>query len=257
MTLRVQVPNAGAGLPGEVVTTMLVTVALRLALSLAPRTRLLCPGGSLQLEAGPAVAGVSYRWQDGTGGTSYPVRGAGTYRLTARTAQGCQVEDSVVVSVAPRPLVALGPDTLVCSLTPGLLLRAAAQPPGSTYRWQDGSTQTTYRATQPGLYTLAVTNAAGCQASAQVRAGPRSCPLVIPNIITPNDDAYNDYWVLKGVEPTEYAVTIYSRWGRPVYASRAYDNRWRAADIAGGIYYYLVQHVRTGQQYKGWLEVVK
>jgi gliding motility-associated-like protein len=252
--LRVQWSN---GEQQDVLTTTLVNVFPGPALSLAPRTRQLCAGSSLLLDAGPAAAGVTYTWQDGTPGSTYTVQTPGTYWLTARSAQGCQVRDSVVVRLAPAPQVSLGPDTVTCDSAPSVLLRASAQPAGTSYRWQDGSTSPTYLATQPGPYSVVVTNSSGCTAHAQVTVRQRTCPVVIPNIITPNGDRLNEYWVLQGLDPAECALTIYSRWGTQVYATAAYNNHWQAAGLAAGNYYYLLQDRRSGQRYRGWVEVIK
>jgi gliding motility-associated-like protein len=170
----------------------------------------------------------------------------------------------VVVQAAPVPQVTLGPDTLVCEYAPTVLLRPSPQPAGTTYRWQDGRTDSTYLARQAGTYRVEVRNTAGCIAQAQVTITFRTCPVIIPNIITPNGDGSNDYWALQGVNPGEWSVRIFSRWGQPVHTTEAYDNRWQAAGLAGGIYYYYyyyyyyyLRHARTGQVYRSWVEVVR
>jgi gliding motility-associated-like protein len=241
---------------GQVVasTTELVSVSAPPAVSLAPQRRVLCLGDSLLLNVAP-VAGVQYRWQDGTAGPMYRVRRPGTYRVQAISAQGCVATDSVEVSAAQLPQVSLGPDTIVCATAPPVVLRPSAQPAGTTYRWQDGSTQADYTARQAGIYWVEVRNTNGCQTRAQIRVQWQECPALIPNIITPNGDGRNDTWVLQGLNPTEWALTIYSRWGLLVYQTTAYDNEWQALGLPTGVYYYRLQHRTTAQQYRGWVEV--
>jgi gliding motility-associated-like protein len=78
--------------------------------------------------------------------------------------------------------------------------------------------------------------------------------LDIPNILTPNGDGLNDKLQIKGLVDKQWSLTIYSRWGRQVYAAAAYQQDWDPAGLPAGLYYYLLQHA-TGRAYKGWVEV--
>ena len=66
-------------------------------------------------------------------------------------------------TTATNPVVNLPPNQTLC---PGeeIILDAGAGP-GFTYLWSTTATTQTIVATQPGTYTVTVTNAAGCQAS--------------------------------------------------------------------------------------------
>lgn len=80
-------------------------------------------------------------------------------------------------------------------------------------------------------------------------------PLVIPNVITPNQDGYNDYWQLQNLaEGTQ--VFIYNRWGTKVYQSNNYQNNWPQPNIAPspGTYFYIVR-TQVGEEFKGSLIV--
>ncbi len=79
----------------------------------------------------------------------------------------------------------------------------------------------------------------------------------IPNIITPNNDQQNDFFVLKGLMPSEWSLRIFDRWGRPVYDQPRYDNRWNAEGQSEGLYYYILVHSTTGERHQGWVEVVR
>jgi gliding motility-associated-like protein len=171
-----------------------------------------------------------------------------------------------VRTVAP-PVVRLGRDTVLCAGAPPFTLRATSQPAGSTYRWADGTAAATLVVRQPGLYWLEVRGPAGCVTRDTLLVRPGSpatgCPEVvvptvrIPNVITPNGDAHNEFFVLEGLVPAEWALTVYDRWGRLVVRQARYDNRWNAAGQAAGLYYYWLQHTSTGQQLRGWVEVVR
>jgi gliding motility-associated-like protein len=78
--------------------------------------------------------------------------------------------------------------------------------------------------------------------------------VLIPNIITPNGDRYNEYFVLKGLNASAYALTIYSRWGKQVYYTASYQQDWNAPNLPSGLYYYHLQAAGKASL-KGWVEV--
>ena len=179
-----------------------------------------------------------------------------TVSLTATAANGLlQRQINFYVSAPPR--LRLSPrDTLVCEEA-GVQLHASPQPAGTTYRWQDGSTQPALHAEHPGIYWVEVRSSAGCLARDSARVAMQPCPITIPNIITPNGDHLNQAFVLKGLNAPDWTLHFYNRWGREVFAQEHYDNTWAAQGQPAGVYYYLLRHPQTGQQLKGWVEVVR
>ncbi len=82
-------------------------------------------------------------------------------------------------------------------------------------------------------------------------------PFFMPNVITPNDDALNDYFTVKGIEPGVWKLQIYNRWGTLVFKSDAYRNDWAGHDIASGVYYYKLINPPGDRELKGWIHVLK
>lgn len=63
--------------------------------------------------------------------------------------------------------------------------------------------------------------------------------IEIPNVITPNGDGYNDFFVIKGIENCDNnRLIIRSRNGNIVFQSAHYQNNWDALKIPAGTYYY-------------------
>jgi gliding motility-associated-like protein len=66
--------------------------------------------------------------------------------------------------------------------------------------------------------------------------------LHIPNAFTPNHDGKNDHWTVKGENITRLNVTIYTRWGQPIYQSSSPDFEWdgmyNGRMSEGGVYIY-------------------
>jgi gliding motility-associated-like protein len=238
------------------------TASRQVTLNALPTPRLpadtaACGVASILLRLGAQPAGATYRWQDGSTSATYLAQVSGTYSVQVTTAQGCVGTATSRVQLGVAPTVRLGADTLVC---PNAVwtLRTNPQPAGTLYRWQDGSTGATYVARGPGQYSVEVrASATGCPATATLRAGAANCPILIPNIITPNNDQQNDFFVLKGLTPSEWSLRIFDRWGRQVYDQPRYDNRWNAEGQSEGLYYYILLHNTSGERHQGWVEVVR
>ncbi|MBX2896554.1 MAG: gliding motility-associated C-terminal domain-containing protein [Cyclobacteriaceae bacterium] len=96
-----------------------------------------------------------------------------------------------------------------------------------------------------------------------------------PNVFTPNNDGYNDYFAVEGIDPLisdpdqnpdagvafppdncqgrfEW-VKVFNRWGKPVYESYDRKFRWYARNQPAGVYYYVIKF--TNKEYRGSLSV--
>lgn len=62
----------------------------------------------------------------------------------------------------------------------------------------------------------------------------------IPNVITPNNDAYNDYFIVDESLQGLISLQIFNRWGNSVYNADAYENNWDGAGLAAGVYFYRI-----------------
>lgn len=76
--------------------------------------------------------------------------------------------------------------------------------------------------------------------------------LPIPNLITPNNDGYNDCWVIPGIEQYRCVqVQIFAAGGKRVYESSDYHNQFCGQDFPDGEYFYVLRipsrnYVRRG-----------
>jgi gliding motility-associated-like protein len=237
------------------------TAGVNVTLNAVPTPRLpadttVC-ASSVLLRPGAQPAGSTYRWQDGSTSATYLAQASGIYSVVVTTSQGCTATATTQVRLGTAPSVSLGADTVVCPNTVWVI-RTNPQPAGTLYRWQDGSTNATYLAHGPGQYSVEVrATATSCPANATRVASATDCPIVIPNIITPNGDRQNESFTLKGLIPAEWHLVIFDRWGRQVYDRAHYDNGWNATGQASGMYYYLLSNEATGEHYRGWVEVMR
>ena len=71
--------------------------------------------------------------------------------------------------------------------------------------------------------------------------------LVIPNIITPNGDGYNDVFIIQGIEQTDHnRLIIRNSNGAIVFQTVNYRNDWGAPNLADGTYFYQFAYTLHG-----------
>ena len=82
--------------------------------------------------------------------------------------------------------------------------------------------------------------------------------ITISKAVTPNGDAYNEYFEISGIELCGfiYDVKIFNRWGALIYESDNYQNDWNgttssksigaAGKVPNGTYYYIIKLQNSG-----------
>ena len=134
----------------------------------------LCQGQTLLLDA--TTAGATYTWQDASTNATYNVSTAGAYSVTV-TLNTCTVSDLINVTYL-NPSVNLGNDTSLCA---GQSLVLNASTAGTTYQWQDASTNSTYNVTTAGNYAVTIT-VNGCTATDAINVAALTPPTVAANV---------------------------------------------------------------------------
>jgi large repetitive protein len=143
-----------------------VTVNSATASIAALTDSVLCPGDSIQLSAN---AGSSYLWSNGKSSQNIWVNSAGSYSVTVTNANTCVASSSPVniyMSIPSATIVSPSVDTTIC-IGNNLTLTASG---GVSYNWSTGATSSSFSLV-PGTsntYTVTVTNADGCNATANV-----------------------------------------------------------------------------------------
>jgi len=88
---------------------------------------------------------------------------------------------------------------------------------------------------------------------------------LIPNIISPNGDGYNDVWKLTFIQLLypDATVEIFNNWGQQIFSSQGYlepwDGTYEGKDVPDGNYYYIINLNSNGddQIFKGALLVLR
>ena len=116
----------------------------------------ICDRQSLLLDASKA-GGRSYLWSNGSTGATLRVTTAGLVWVEVNDGQ-CTARDSINISVLPALGLSLGRDTVFCE---GGSFDLRSNLGNLTYRWQDGSSNSSFRASTAGVYWLEA-SANGC-----------------------------------------------------------------------------------------------
>ncbi len=81
---------------------------------------------------------------------------------------------------------------------------------------------------------------------------------LIPNVFTPNGDAYNQTFIIPKAHlyPANELVIV-NRWGKVVYRKQGYANTWDGGDLVAGVYYYQFRTEQKNQTLKGTVHIMR
>ncbi|TGE12257.1 DUF7948 domain-containing protein [Hymenobacter elongatus] len=257
--------RTGYGLCDQVGTT-LATVSNPPNINMPPDT-LLCSGTTqpFQLHAAPAGGSWSGPHVSSTGLFTAPTGFTGSALLAYTVTAGPCVSTVVRrVSVAPVPLYVARWEADACAETRQAPLVIRFSDPltsSSGVRWDfgdgtqgEGNTTThTYR--QAGSYTPHIIrpyNNGRCTVRLELPVIDVTPAYEVPNVITPNGDTKNEYFVATNGCPAQ--LQVFSRWGAKVFEAASYRNDWNGGTLPDGVYYYHLQQA-DGMVTKGWLEI--
>jgi gliding motility-associated-like protein len=197
---------------------------------------------------GSSTSGVDNIWASKTGWHKV--------RITAPPI-GCANEDSIYITVWPLPDAKAWPadkvDQSIDTIHLGESLQLHASG-GEIYDWNpvtflDNSgvaDPVAQRVDADITYIVTVTDTNGCINTATVSIDVlNDFHLVVYNVITPNDDGYNDTWIIDNIWAYPNAeVIIFNRYGMEVFRGTNYANDWDGTyndkDLPDGAYYYVV-----------------
>ncbi|OUJ76245.1 DUF7948 domain-containing protein [Hymenobacter crusticola] len=242
------------------------TVVVRLdptaQISLGP-TRTICPDASVTLSVSPTIAGT-FTWSPATGlnTTSGPSVIASPkvptqYTVRANATNGCTNEARVQVLIYAQPNLAFSNLPLEYVNRDVRFLNTSQG--ATSYLWDFGDGQNssdaspTHRYANPGTYAIKMTAFYGNGCQKEIAQSITIRDVFVPNIITPNDDGLNDHFVPQ-VSTQPVLLKMYNRWGKQVFENANYTGGWGDSTTPVGTYYYQIL-TKTGESWKGWLQV--
>ncbi len=136
------------------------------------------------------------------------------------------------------------------------------------FDWQfPGGHPSVYTGSQPplicydsaGVYTIHLSAGNGLLTDTLTRTisiEPFCNPIFIPNIITPNGDGKNEYFVIQNL-PDNFHLQIFNRWGNRVFETRSHSVLWQGEEA--GVYFYTlsITYPSNSKEYHGTVTVVR
>ena len=259
-----------------------ILVVPPLQLTVSPDVQL-CKGNNIQLKAAGAS---SYRWINTTTGLNNPgiadpiasPSSTMTYYVEGRDNYQCFTDTArVTVTVFPLPSVQAGADVVVSGGT-SYPLQPSYSNDVVSYSWSPATDLSCSDCPSPLTtptadreYIVTVKNASQCAASDTVKVVTEcgESHIYIPNAFTPNGDALNNTFTIRGSgvkQVTSFA--IYNRWGELVFekknfmpgdAGSAWNGKFRGINVPAGSYVYLASfQCASGQLFskKGTVTVI-
>ncbi len=166
----------------------------------------------------------------------------------------CVTEDYAVVAAFQMPIADAGDSSTVCESKAKLI--ALVSGPGSGI-WSERistsasiedslnpSTEVTNLNFGVTVFIWTMTNGFCTDVDTVYVDYDQSCDLELPSGFSPNEDGYNDGYLIKGIEGyPNNNFTVFNRWGNKVYSKENYKNTdWKGSDNNGdnlpeGTYY--------------------
>lgn len=225
----------------------------------------LCKGDSIDITAS---GGDTIKWLvDNSMNPSHKFYGKGWYKVKASSGI-CSSVDSVQVKAFPQANIMVFSDTTIFRGKKAQLIAKGAL----TYKWKpndgtlniDSGFLVIARPLKKTTYYVSGVDSNGCADNDSVVVTIIDPPLLrIPNIITPNSDNENDFWDLTELADIFlFDIKISDRQGKLLYQTNDYKNDWKALDRDGndlppGIYFYYMKNRYTGQEIRGYIQVIR
>jgi gliding motility-associated-like protein len=243
-----------------------------------------CVGGTTNLNVltTSTSSNVTYEWSgagiiSGSNTANPIINNLGFYSVNVTdNVTGCISNQTIVASsVNQNSVVAQFNTNVITGVAPLAVNFNNVSSGATSYTWSFGngqgvSTQTnpSYNYSTPGTYNVILVAKDGlCNSTARLDIKVIDSFGPIPQIFTPNGDAFNPTFEIKGLDSyPNNDIQIFNRWGNLVYTARSYKNDWDGtANVQGalgnnklpaGTYYYILDlGDDKNSVYKGFVQM--
>ena len=227
-----------------------------------PEDQDLCFGASVRLIA---TGGTSYEWFPKEG-LDNPFSGSPiaspadttVYSVQITNTNGCSFQGSVKINVIPQilPRIRLEQSNLCEGSREIRLLNESKNAESITWSLGDGtiidSWEAAHEFASDGEYQVTGTLRRD-KCSEQVNFDLNILQMNIPNVLTRNNDGYNDVLKITSAKPVH--LTIFTRWGTKVFEAEAYNNDWSGEGLQTGVYFYEAL-LYNSEVCSGWIQLL-
>jgi len=251
--------------PSDPVT---IEVHPRPAVTLAGKKDITCFGGNdgqISVDVTGGTAPYTYQWTGGLSGPAPTGCAAGTYHLILTDSWQCSDELTVELTQPPAIQAEATVTKPYCpDIADGNIALAVSGGTGPlSVSWNNSLQGLVIENLMPGTYQYTVTDSKGCTLNGSVTLTPEhdQC-VIIPTIITPNNDGYNDTWIMPGIEMyPDASVEVFDRWGKRVFFSKGYATPWDGTFKGNALpmdsYHYVIRLRPEYEPIKGTITIVR
>ncbi len=222
--------------------------------------------GFAMVNVSGGTAPYNYQWDDSQSQITSAINNIepGAYVVTTTDANGCSNSDSINIAASDSLFIEYDFFNESCTgLSDGSIATSASG--GSapySYLWNTGDSSQNISGLTANTYMLTVVDSTGCIANAEILIETDNIDcIIIPTVISPNNDGSNDQWIIQGLDIYPNAqIEIYNRWGSLLFSSNSYQNDWdgmrNGKQLPAGVYYYVVS-VDEETTYTGSLTIMR
>lgn len=236
--------------------------------TLAEAVEPLCYGdenGRISITVSGGSVPYSYAWSNGSTEEDPVGLSAGSYTVTVTDANECQglldiaLDQPAALDVRVNAVPAYCPDFSDGQLE--LIVTGGTMP--YSYDWDGGGNTAVLSDLSPGAYAFTVTDANGCSHEGTGSPGYiNDVCFVIPGIITPNNDGYNDTWYIEGLEVyPDVTIDVFDRWGRRVFHSEGhethFDGTFNGRELPMESYHYIIDLNNGTEKIVGNITIIR
>lgn len=162
---------------------------------------------------------------------------SGNFYLRTWDDMGCVYLDTLFIPLSPVPNLDILPDTVFCAND---IYTFYFPNDDNTYYWTTYGNSTSIPITFDQELILNVTTPAGCEGSDTLVVHAVDCDDELPNIITPNGDGINDFFIIDDAySQLGNTIIIINRWGNKMFEASPYLNNWDGSGASDGVYFYI------------------
>ena len=166
-------------------TAVSAVISSTLVVGAGSVTNVTCHGlanGSATISVSGGTPSYTYQWSNGQSGITAVNLASGTYVVTITDASSCSITTSKTVSQPSAINISVTPTNAGCGATDGsAVANVTGGTSGYTYNWNTGATSNTVSNLGAGTYTLTVTDAANCTATASTIVNSSGSLNVVPS----------------------------------------------------------------------------
>jgi gliding motility-associated-like protein len=191
----------------------------------------------------------------------------GTYTVNITDAMGCLILQSVQISEPPELAIGETHQDASCPDEPDGFITLTVTGGTGPYSalWSDGFNTLNRADIDTGNYRVIVTDSLGCSMPADIVIdfeGTFNC-VMIPQVITPNGDGYNDTWIIRNIDLYPNAeVLVFNRWGDLIFRTKnilanPWDGTFKGKLVPTDSYHYIL-YLNDGSEPKsGVISVIR